>query len=582
MLNNQFKTFQDKILILILIFFSFYFFIPSTTSAQQATFFLFPSSQSFQIGEIFAVKLKLDTDFPINAAQCEIYFPPEKLEVLSISKENSIFSLWPDQPSFSNITGKISFSGGKPTPGFKGVGEIMTVNLKAKQKGLASLMFGEARILADDGKGTDILSFIKEAKFLIQKPVSLSEEQNQVISDQPPLPPKIFSLTHPEENEWYNNNNPQFQWRLTSDITGVSFLLDRFPNTIPDTQSEGILETKSYQNIENGIWYFHLRMKNKNGWSQTTHRKIQIDSQPPKFIEVIIDNAGDATNPNPNLYLKAKDDISGIDHFKLKIDDKDFLSLMTAEVNPLSLPFQTPGSHLVVIRVLDRARNATEEKTILNIVPIETPKITLLPKNYIAGEETFYIEGTALPEIEIIVLLEKNGTKIKQWSTSSNQKGQWSFSTRDLLQSGSYTLFVKGRDYRGVESNLSEGYEIQVKLSGFSFGPFMMTFQTLALSLFCLLLLIVVFFGYFFVKTQHHKKILENEIQEAKESVTEGFEDLKNKIRERIRLFDSKPEFSAQEREVYEELKKVLKEIEESIEKEVSDIENLERGIKKE
>ena len=75
--------------------------------------------------------------------------------------------------------------------------------------------------------------------------------------------------------------------------------------------------------------------------------------------------------------------------------------------------------------------------------------------------------------------------------------------------------------------------------------------------------------------------MLIKETQEAKESVREGFENLRKKIEERIRMFDSKPEFSEEEKKVYEDLKKYLKIVEQSIAKEVKDIEDIEKGLKK-
>ncbi|GAI35186.1 unnamed protein product, partial [marine sediment metagenome] len=54
----------------------------------------------------------------------------DKLEVLNISKENSIFTLWPEEPIFSNSAGEISFSGGTPHPGFNRIGNITSASDK--------------------------------------------------------------------------------------------------------------------------------------------------------------------------------------------------------------------------------------------------------------------------------------------------------------------------------------------------------------------------------------------------------------------------------------------------------------------
>jgi gas vesicle protein len=542
--------------------------------AQEASLFLFPGSGSFKIGDTFSVELKTDTGgIPINAAQTTIYFPPDKLEVLNISKESSVFTFWPEEPSFSNSSGKVSFSGGVPHPGFTGIGNIITINFKTKNEGFSLLALGEGRVLADDGKGTDALVFIKEAKYSVQKETILPEAKPEVPPTKIPLPPEISSLTHSQEEEWYNNNNPQFQWKLTPDIIGVSFVLDHQSDTVPDQVSEGKFESKVYEEIDDGIWYFHLRLENEIGWSEPSHRKIQIDTQPPYPFKVIIDNAGDLTNPNPKLYFETKDDTSGINHYKLKIGETDFSDLMLAQVNPFSPPFQSPGQHPVVVRAVDGAGNIVEAKAVLDVEPIASPQITLSPAKYIAGEETLYLEGTALPEVEIIIFLKENGKEVKIWSTSSNMQGEWSFSTKELIKSGLYYLSALAKDKRGVESKSSDSYKIEVSLSGVSFGPFMIAFRELAIFLILFLFFGIIIAGYFTFRTRRAKKILRKETREVEETLNQVFNTLRAEIEERISMFDSRPGFNEQEKKIYDELKEALKTAEESVEKEIKDVE---------
>jgi hypothetical protein len=520
------------------------------------------------------VELKTDTGgIPINAAQTTIYFPPDKLEVLNISKEDSIFTFWPEEPVFSNSSGKLSFSGGIPHPGFTGIGNIVTINFKTKDEGLVLLALGEGRVLADDGKGTDTLVFIKEAKYAVQKEIILPETKPEVPLTKIPFPPEISSLTHPQEEEWYNNNNPQFQWKLTPDIIGVSFVLDRHSDTVPDQVSEGRFESKVYEKIDDGIWYFHLRLENKIGWSEPSHRKIQIDIHPPYPFEIIINNAGDSTNPNPNLYFETKDDTSGINYYKLKIGETDFLNLMLAQVNPFSTPFQNPGHHPVVVRAVDGAGNIVEAKAVLDVEPIASPQITLSPEKYIAGEETFYLEGIALPEVEITIFLKENGKEVKRWSTSSNMQGEWSFSTRELIKSGLYYLSALAKDKRGVESKPSDSYKIEVSLSGVSLGPFIIAFRELAVFLILFLFFGIIIAGYFTLRTRRAKKILRKETREVEETLHQVFNTLKAEIEERISMFDSRPGFSEREKKIFDELKVALKTAEESVEKEIKDVE---------
>ena len=530
----------------------------SPVRANSGSLFLSPLSESFVVGDTFQVQVKVDTaDIPINAARVSIYFPQDKLEVLNISKEDSIFTLWPQEPIFSNASGKISLSGGLPHPGFNWEGNIVTINFKTRQKGIVNLSFGDSNVLADDGRGTDILVFIKEAKYYIKETTKDQESKSQALIEEVLLP-QIFSPTNPQENQWYNNESPRFQWELNPEITGVSFILDKNPETIPDERSEGREQSKTYENVEDGIWYFHLRLLNETGWGPASHYKVQIDTKPPYPFEIIIDNKGDPTNPNPNLYFETTDDTSGIQYYKFRVDDQDFLNLMLAQVNPLSLSNLSPGNHYVLIRASDKAGNNVETKTVIDVEPIESPQITVWPQFHISGDQIFYIEGTSLPGVEVTIFLKENDKEIKRWKTLANGDGGWSLSTKELIKTGNYLLSAQAKDQRGAISTLSEVRQIKVLLSGISLGFYLVSFKTLVLILSIVLIVCVIIALYLIFRAKKGKRILQKETQEVKETVDKVFNALRKEIEERLEMFDSQKGFSKKEREVCEELKKAL------------------------
>lgn len=578
-INRQTRTKQDKkqnlnfwFLVGLVFLFGISFVKP--VWAEGVSLYISPGSRSFRVGNTFSIELKVDTaGVFINAAQTIISFPADKLEVLSISKDNSIFTLWTEEPVFSNSSGKISFSGGLPHPGFKEIGNIITINFKARQEGAVFLALEEGQVLANDGKGTNVLVFIKEAKYFIHETITLSGTEAKILPNQVPPLPQILSSTNPQQKEWYNNSSPQFQWKLIPDITGVSFILDQNSDTIPDTDSEGKVQSKNYKKLDDGIWYFHLRTKNKIGWGLASHYKIQIDTYPPHPFEIAVDNGGDPTDPNPKLYFESNDDRSGIKNYRLKIGEESFIDLMLAKINPFPLSFQNPGQYPVIVRAMDRAGNGVEAKTIIEVESIESPQITTWPRIYISGEETFYVEGISFPQAEIIISLEKDGKEIKNWQTLTNNQGEWSFSTKELIKSGSYHLSARVRDKRGVISKPSESYKIEVSLSGVSLGPVIISFRKLVLFLVLILFLGIVGAGYFVWRGRRTKQILQKETWETKESLHKAFDVLKREIEGRIELMDSQPGFSPGERKVCEELKETLKTAEESVEKEIKDIE---------
>ena len=157
MINKFFKKITYIKIILIIVFL-LSFILPFRTNA--ASLLLIPSSSSVSVGNIVSVKAYVNTEgISINNAEAVIQFPNDLLEVISITKSSSIFSLWVEEPSFSNSSGKINFNGGAPTPGYSGQsGYIATITFRAKKQGTASVLFTDGAVRANDGLGTNVLT----------------------------------------------------------------------------------------------------------------------------------------------------------------------------------------------------------------------------------------------------------------------------------------------------------------------------------------------------------------------------------------------------------------------------------------
>ena len=145
----------------IVLFIAMFLFAPSALAAAGgATLYVSESCGSYTVGDTFPVSIMVYTGgAPINAAEGVLNFTADSLEVEAISKDSSVFVLWTEEPSYSNRDGEIRFSGGVPNPGYTGsVGTILDIVFRVKDSGIAALDFSDARVLANDGKGTDILS----------------------------------------------------------------------------------------------------------------------------------------------------------------------------------------------------------------------------------------------------------------------------------------------------------------------------------------------------------------------------------------------------------------------------------------
>jgi subtilisin family serine protease len=115
---------------------------------------------------------------------------------------------------------------------------------------------------------------------------NIREVSDTIILDttDPPAP-TISSVTHPNENNWYNNNDPSFTWNTpadTSGIEGYSYTIDHSSSTTPDTSVDTSGNSASYSNIADGTWYFHTRAKDNAGnWGSADHYTVRIDNANP-------------------------------------------------------------------------------------------------------------------------------------------------------------------------------------------------------------------------------------------------------------------------------------------------------------
>ena len=187
--------------------------------AQEASFYLWPLKGNYNVGQTFPVDVMVNVEgISMNAAQAKIYFPPDKLKVIRISKSNSIFSLWVQEPIFSNSKGEISFIGGLPSPGFIGrAGKIFTIYFYAETTGEAKVSFSGEKILANDPWGTNIFSFSQEGIYSIFAPGKIPPKI-PTIDTQPPYP---FEITVDNEGD-LANPQPLLYFETRDDLSGIS------------------------------------------------------------------------------------------------------------------------------------------------------------------------------------------------------------------------------------------------------------------------------------------------------------------------------------------------------------------------
>jgi hypothetical protein len=363
--NYPLRIFCSFLYSIILIFGSVFFLYPEYVHA--ATLSVSPSSGTYKIGQSFSVTVAVgSSDQSMNAVQGVVSFPSDILQVSSVSRAGSIMSMWVADPSYSNTGGTVSFEGVVYNPGYTGsYGKIMTITFRARAAGTATVRFSNGVVLANDGQGTNITTGTGSARFTIS-----AETYTPPVSEAAPGVPTISSDTHPDQTRWYQSPIASFTWTMPNGATDASFVLDTTSDTIPDTVSEGKVSSHVFDRLETGHAYFHVRVKNAGGWSETAHYPLNIDVTPLAYFDISELTRVDESDPTRVRFaFDAADNHSGIDYYEVFVDNtyREVWRDDGNHVYTTSTP--RPGLHVLTVRAYDRAGNFLTDMTSYEIAP---------------------------------------------------------------------------------------------------------------------------------------------------------------------------------------------------------------------
>jgi hypothetical protein len=181
--------------------------------------------------------------------------------------------------------------------------------------------------------------------------------------------PPLNSPTHPDENEWYANDDITFDWGGLSDASGVagySTVFDLTPDTIPNTAIDTTDTSRSYPDFVDGVWCFHVRAHDNVGnWSETAHHCAHVDTENPGTPSV-----SSGTHPDGDVWYNA-DDVtlswtepgdtgSGVGGYSYTLDHNAATSpdeTLDTYYNSRSYTDLTDGEWYFHVRAVDNAGN---------------------------------------------------------------------------------------------------------------------------------------------------------------------------------------------------------------------------------
>jgi Sec-independent protein translocase protein TatA len=430
--------------------------------AQAATLSVSPAVAQVSLGNIVSVKVLVATNgAAINNADVSLRFPADMLEVLSVSRSSSTFSLWVEEPRFDNLAGIISLNGGVPTPGFTGQnGEVVSITFKTKKTGTATIVFSDSAVRANDGLGTNVLTTAQAGSIQINASAPSEIPIVDTRSNSLPSRPAVNSSTHPQQDMWYSGTRASFSWVIPNDVTSIQTLLSKSSTAVPTITYDASVSQRTVNNLADGVLYFHIRYQNNVGWGAVAHYKTQIDSTPPEKFTADVRNEGVSNI----LTLNATDATSGIDSYSIQIDGAPAIRVKKdALVNgEYVLPTQQKGEHELVVIAYDKAGNHTEADTLFVSADITQPSITVSPLQIVRGEAVTVSGKTDYPRTPIQISIQSDKGKVKSYMTQTLADGSYSVVSDTLSQSGRHTVWSEIMFSDVIQSPSSDRIVIQV------------------------------------------------------------------------------------------------------------------------
>jgi hypothetical protein len=158
--------------------------------AAGPSLYVSPERGVYSIGETFDVQVLADTgEESINAAEAEIRFDTNVLEVIRLSTDDSLLSSWPTLPSHSNEEGYIKFSGWAEQHFNGSNGLLITITFRALRNDVSNAHLAAGAMLAADEFGSNIVTSMRSGAYRI--------EPKQIPAEAPA--PSTDEVSAPEE-----------------------------------------------------------------------------------------------------------------------------------------------------------------------------------------------------------------------------------------------------------------------------------------------------------------------------------------------------------------------------------------------
>jgi len=254
--------------------------------------------------------------------------------------------------------------------------------------------------------------------------------------------PPIIKITSPGNDTVFDTLSIKVTWESNDSVSGISHYAIKIDNTAWKDIGEVSYHIVKVSGLGDHIIYVRVYDKAGNYDDAKVSIKIIDDKAPNIFLKSPSNNSY-INVTSIDIVFQGDDDISGIDHYEVKIDDLNWINIDTQ--TRYTIKNLSEGTHIIMLKAVDKMGN---ERIIVIKVTIDltSPSIKLLnPTN------NTYINTSAV---------------VIEWSASDNLSGIYGYEVRidygnwtDVgdntsyvlvgLSQGSYRVFIRGYDKAG-------------------------------------------------------------------------------------------------------------------------------------
>lgn len=553
-------------------------------AAFASTLSLTPATGVYTTGSTFTVRVVVNTKgAAINAADGVLSFNPKELQVISASRSSSIFNLWTTEPTYSNSAGTVSFSGGSPTGYTGGAGTVMSVTFKTLGAGSPRVTMTSGSVLAADGRGTNVLTSMGSGAYTVSAMTETPEPEAIVEYVPPantPAAPKITSDTHPAADGWSKERTARLAWTLPSDAVAVRTLLDEFAGSIPTKVYDTPIRDITLPDLPDGVSYFHVQIKNEEGWGKVTHYRLGVDATAPNGLTLSLAPQSNLANPNQTIIASTTDSVGApIERFKVQLNGSEAFEVQNEkQKGEINLSNLKPGRQTVVVEAIDAAGNSAVSTFTFDIESFDAPRFTDVPAEVNTGVIPV-VNGTTRPKAVVTVVVSSPGTEPLTYEVTSDETGAFRFIPNGKLAEGVYTLTAVAKDEFGAQSLESDPVKFVVRPSGFlKVGSLLVSVLSVIIPLVALVVMSVLGLAFALRRYRRFRRFVVKEGAEAADSVRTEFAHIQAVLKEHedeLTAARKTKKLTAAEAKLIRDVRAVIESAQGAVAKEVSDVTKL-------